>query len=928
MVVRTRISARLQPVAATLAAAPASTSQPPSRRTPSATSTSVPPSSSKSSTGRTKTKANAGERTAQATTSKASVTSVEAEAEAAYPETTTSYTSSKQRRGPTESPSEGWDGPPFKRCKQTHDNKVPSQVYTKTERRPETPEIKEELQELAVGDFEEEALQEEEVAQEELQEDVLEDELEDGQEDVQGDRQEDQELVVDKVEPIQERLIRCRIKNPMELHEIRINVARFLSRRDLRSCILVCEDWWQSFIPFLWRDLRPVYNSVLGNTNDYPQPKLMRKYGHYIRTFEYNGHTSVLQSMLAPDRYYNEPEFEGPLPLQNEADEQGWLYADEDVDADAGLALEESLSDFEERIERNRRVRLEKKEQTMLAKAANQRQNKISRFLNDNTDYRKRVCDHIERIIVTDKRSSRERGYHCRNWMRLIQVNQAHLRCLELTFMIRAPEVYRDLFTQLVTMEKLEELVLFGNDIETSKMKQFIETICMRLTRLELKHMRVDYDPLTNQYGQYVNNNPLPHLPGLKILSLFKISELSNPFVWKFIARCPNVTEFVFHAQWAADIKDFSRILTKKMSKVTHLGFWTPHVTDMDMSTIFKALPTIERLDIAACRFGLMATNHLSTKHPFTITYLDIRNCSQVTGAMIVRILGECRNLRTFMADCISAKDMVYNSLYQTWACIGLRELVIDIRGSPSDEVICRKVYQRLAELTCLEHLDISRTPGQSPSCPMIDGGYSNCVTLGLSSGLGELRTLVHMKRLVYRGIVHCDVGLAELIWMVKAWPLLGEIGGKLRPRKLGPFNPNINPKAHLEEQRADEQAASSSGDSSVPLATTTGAQALDASSTQPGTSAAGSTSTSAARPIHNPTQPQRPLQKTLSEQIPRLMAMELRRLKLNHRIKVIPHSEDKPTPEQRRRFRHLLNDSDEDEPGRFNHYPYRHDWW
>ncbi|KAF9983064.1 hypothetical protein BGZ65_002221 [Modicella reniformis] len=788
---------------------------------------------------------------------------------------------------------------------------------------PSTPGSENNSAEQQPEEEEEEKKEEEETQQ--LEHVPQEEEEEERTEDTEQVQQ-NQEPTVDVDELTRQKIFGCRATNPMELHEIRVNVARFLSRRDIRSCLLVCESWWESFSPFLWMELRPVNNNVLGGANDYPQAKLIRKYGHLIRTFEYNGHGTVLQAMLPNERPYTDVDIEWNKTREEGAEEESWLYADEDVDTEIPLDSNETLSEYEERIERNRNARMDKMTQFKRTKAANERQNRVSRFLNDNTDYRKRVCDHIEKLIFTEKRFSRERGCHYRNWIKLMQINQGQLRCLELTFMIRSAEAYRDIFEQILALENLEELVLVGNDMESSKMKRFMENIGVKLTRLELRHMRVDYDPFTNHSGQFVANNPLPVLTKMKSLSLVRLSELSNAFVWKILAQCPNVVELDFRAQWSVNIKEFSALLSTKMPNITHLGFSIPRLVDMDLVNIFKALPTIEKLDVAGSEFGMMAINHLLGKNPFTISYVDLRNCSNLKGHMILRILGECRNLRSFMADSISANDMVNNTLYSySWACIGLRELVLDIRGDPKDEETCRKIYRHLSQLTCLEHLDIT-----------------------------------------------------ELLWMVKAWPLLGEIGGKLKPRKVSQYNPNVHPKEDpieglIGHPPTDSHSRShcvcprTSQDGNTTLCscaagnqvnpheattssstTTTGASSSSpaaSTSSQLTTSSAATSnsdnfhtrlpvwgiSASADRGIYGEMPPgTRYVQRVKSEPLPRLMTIELRRLKLNHQIKVIPHNEDKLTTEQRKRFKHLFNDSEDEEPDRGRpHQPdtrYRYD--
>ncbi|KAF9997311.1 hypothetical protein BGZ79_008992 [Entomortierella chlamydospora] len=45
------------------------------------------------------------------------------------------------------------------------------------------------------------------------------------------------------------------VESPLGLPEIRSLIAEYLLRRDLTQCVLVCKDWYESFLPFLWSQL-------------------------------------------------------------------------------------------------------------------------------------------------------------------------------------------------------------------------------------------------------------------------------------------------------------------------------------------------------------------------------------------------------------------------------------------------------------------------------------------------------------------------------------------------------------------------------------------------------------------------------------------------------------------------------------------------
>ncbi|KAG0297324.1 hypothetical protein BGZ96_006888 [Linnemannia gamsii] len=720
------------------------------------------------------------------------------------------------------------------------------------------------------------------------------------------------EVLTERQQEERQQLLSNRATNPLDLPEIRSNIARFLTRRDLRSCLLVSEGWWQSFHPALWANLRPVYRNVLGGTNDYPSAKVMHKYSHLIRTFEYNGHGTVLTSMVSSvhSQYKNE-ELEWRRSQEEEEAEESWAYIDEDVTVDGEVAmdLDETLAEFERRIERRRNERLARKASMQDVIAANKRQNKVSRFLNDDVNYSKRYCRQLERVILTDKRFSREWGCHYKYWLRLMQQNSETLRALELHYAIRSLDALRDFYTGAFALENVQDLVLVDNDIDAQKTKLFLETVCPRLRRLELRKVRIEFGPFPNQPAA-PTDCAIVAMPLMRSLTLNQVHARSSTFGLDFLKMCPGLVELDFRPQWGMVVKTFTDALAEKLPSLTHLSFRMQGLSDLDVSSMIKGVPELQKLDISGCVFGMMAANNLTTRHLLSVTYLDIRSCALVTGTLIQRVLGECRNLRVFLADHIRAKDVVNNSVYPDWACIGLKELTVDIRGCPGDRETTMKVYRQLAALGCLEYLDISRTTASE--IPVTDTeGNANCLTFGLDKGLRLLKTLRHLHTLIFRGISNNEVGLVELQWMALAWPRLRSLGGKLIERKVSRFNPCVHPNAAMAAPgnalgtSGSNYIASRTGTSFGPRGNSTGAGDLGS---RLGAGAG-------ARTNANGDQVEK---RVIVESPADLLATTLRRLNLHRRIQVVAHPEDKiAVAARKKRKLMLVGDSSDEERDR-----------
>ncbi|KAF9130747.1 hypothetical protein BGW39_002704 [Mortierella sp. 14UC] len=747
--------------------------------------------------------------------------------------------------------------------------------------------------------------------------------------------QQEDEVLTETQQQERQQLLSNRATNPLDLHEIRSNIARFLTRRDLRSCVLVSEGWWQSFHPVLWKDLRPVYKNVLGGMNDYPSAREMHKNSHLIRTFEYNGHGTVLPSMVpSVHSQYKNAKMEWRKSRAEEEAEESRAYVDEDVitDRDMSMDLDESLTEFERRIESRRDERLAQKARMQDIIAANKRQNEVSRYLNDDTDYSKRFCHQLERLILTEKRFSRDWGCHYRYWLRLMNLNSETLHALELHYAIRSLDALRDIYTAVFALENLRELVLVDNDIDAQRSKVFLETVCPRLRKLELKKVRIEFGPFPNPLAAPTDCAIMP-MPQMKSLVMNQVHTRSNAFGLDFLKMCPNLVELDFRPQWGMVVKTFTETLAEKLPALTHLSFRMQGLSDLELSSMIKAVPELQKLDISGCVFGMMAANNLTTRHLLSITYLDIRSCMQVTGMLIQRVLGECRNLKEFMADHIRAKDIVNNSIYPDWACIGLRKLTIDIRGCPQDRELTMKVYRRLAALECLEYLDISRATGIEKG-PTDTEGHTNILTLGLDHGLKILRTLRHLHTLIFRGISDNDFGLVELRWMVLAWPRLGNLGGKLRTRKSLQYNPGLHPyTANAVPENASSTTGSSSGDHSAATSGTDSRPDARSVGGDPGPSArsapATATSFLAASGVNSSIGNQaggagtgangaQSEKRVLTDAPAGHLDATLRKLNLHHRIQVVPHPEDNISAAARKRRKFMLvGDSSDEERDR-----------
>ncbi|KAG0023886.1 hypothetical protein BGZ81_007900 [Podila clonocystis] len=767
-------------------------------------------------------------------------------------------------------------------------------------------------------------------------------------------------------------------------------------------------------MPYLWMDMRPVYRSVLGSPNDYPHPRLMRKYSHYIRSFEYNGHGGGNGSARTNSKLPPYPEIAWRQTDREEAELDSWTYVDDDaIDDDededdlkgnCDSWRKETLSEYEDRIEARRIARESQAYNTSQARELNKARNIASKILNDTTDYRNRTCNKLESLILTDTRVSKERGCYYKNWIKLISQNKETLKAFELRYAILSNEVFAEVFNMVMSLPHLTELVLYRNAIVAQKVVPFLETLGTRLQRLELNMVRVDAPALPPALAERpVGTEPFV-MSKLKILSLIQLQGTNAVFPMQLIKRCPNLESLTLKStMFQIPAQGLTELLTKDLPHLTQLSLHSSGMSDLDVSTIVKSVDKLQKLDIANMIFGLMSTNNLTDRHHSALEHLDIRGCTLISSTMMQRILAECRTLKRFLADTIQAKDVAHNHVYPAWACTGLRELTLDFRGNPTDRETSNRVYQQLSQLVCLEYLDISRH-GHSPNDtfgavdnrnnnnnnnnvrnPMYNNGnlynpfnnnnqnnhnhnnsYNNhnntnnsnnsnnnnanttnkdkakdsepsCLTLCLDSGLKDLRTLVHLKKFIFRGLKTSGFALVELKWCAKAWPRLEEIGGKLRRKRVPRYNfnyplPKLPPTSKITNPSEDTEQDGAVVDTGDGNSTRTGEgmdflddlemesddffpvinnvridsmEALTKLTEQNKREIAAAFRAGRQRQAVKLTTPNN------------YLAIQLRRLKLHTRIRVVHHPEDKVSAEDRRRTKYFFNESSDDENDR-----------
>lgn len=257
-------------------------------------------------------------------------------------------------------------------------------------------------------------------------------------------------------------------------------------------------------------------------------------------------------------------------------------------------------------------------------------------------------------------------------------------------------------------------------------------------------------------------------------------------------------------------------------------------VSDKQVAILLdRAGDTMERLALGNVRVG--STTFRSMGRFFdSVVDLDLRLCSNVTGDMIQQVLASCPGLKSVAADSIHASDIVDGD---PWVCLDLQSwtVFIDLSvaspssrpSSSSSSSDCRSqgsgrqqqqahnrhqgqkgklkaygrnnrnnekqqdddlqqllqqcVFERLSNLTRLEHLDLDR------HYPLTGRAALKAVeTLDwrLRKGLDKLVTLIRLTTVCLSSHQTMNMSKSAAVWMIEHWLHLEVVRGRLGERK------------------------------------------------------------------------------------------------------------------------------------------------
>ncbi|KAG0045426.1 hypothetical protein BGZ83_009353 [Gryganskiella cystojenkinii] len=199
-----------------------------------------------------------------------------------------------------------------------------------------------------------------------------------------------------------------------------------------------------------------------------------------------------------------------------------------------------------------------------------------------------------------------------------------------------------------------------------------------------------------------------------------------------------------------------------------------------DLLIVLEFCAALRNLDLEQTSFGIESWQMLQQGLPQSLAMLktlSIRNCNNVTGALVYSILCSLPSLEVFRGNYIRDTDFLQTN--RSWVCAGLKELHLVFFACEKNPTSTRlAVLDHLSTLSLLEVLDmdptnikhrINNVDSADPSFAVSRRSYMN-FTLDL--GLDKLKTLGRLRVVNGPGLTHWGVEV------MKHWPQLHRLEG------------------------------------------------------------------------------------------------------------------------------------------------------
>ncbi|KAF8950283.1 hypothetical protein BGZ46_004622 [Entomortierella lignicola] len=509
----------------------------------------------------------------------------------------------------------------------------------------------------------------------------------------------------------------------MENPEVRFYVAQYLNTRDLASATLVCKNWKTTFTPFLYAIVDWHTSTISGSASALKKQVSSQKYADHVREMTLHINLpSRINVIVGPNSFTRLEKIKLKYPGYRA---ELWKWTTNFLSRNPGL-------------------------------------------IDLHLDFRSDKDPFSREYVETLSRSC------------------SRLKKLHISQGVWDPQDMRLLFRNMG--ETLEELSLNRISLHSHIAKS-------KKTKGNITDMWLSIQ--------------LPKVKTLTLLDL-KIPTLQQINI---IDMCLDIRSLYWHIELKYDFPLLvSKILAARCSKVVKLKLSGIRLSDSDLATVMEGIqPGLSEISLSESYFGGLALKPLLRKQAASLTRLSIVCHGTLSSAMAQRILTTCPHLVEFSVELIKAQDILgitendsssdedgeedekenggegedegEEEEMKDWVCtklVSFSAFICGLRGKPLDWH--RGVYRQISRLERLEELYVC--PGTEfkdlvPPYIFKDKAIWDGLKVQRAAGLEKLSTLKELKEFSFIDLEQ-EIEEDDVRWMIKSWPKLEGVYGKL----------------------------------------------------------------------------------------------------------------------------------------------------
>lgn len=588
----------------------------------------------------------------------------------------------------------------------------------------------------------------------------------------------------------------------MDLPEIRTHLAYFLNHKDTAACAMVCRDWHQSFVAYIWHT--GCFDRKA--TEKRPPKTAMVKNGYFVRVMimetvdrveEYLQYCPNIEKI-----FFRFPEINGRSVAAYGTDEDGEVYVRDEVDFEIEA---DQIADEIEEI-RNQlwrpvaRLVLQSPKLTEMHFCPNSPTPSAS-FLkrvsmqkaitgpakgsNNNEQGDQHQQTNGSLFSPNTYRAFKRVGFYRQEfdeaqspWLMLFLS-----RCKEVKLLETRHNLPLGPFTDVAPFLSPEEWsfpLTASLDLARIVGLSSLQQIHL-LTRMpELKSLEFELKSL-----EFALEDSLPVL------------EIVDPFCAAISQHCPLLQVFSFAVTPSQSLTEAQQV---QVIEAPQMAIRKLCLEGFDFGLEPVAMPSSHP------HLKISAFDRLLDRFALSLTALDLNRCFRVSSKHTQKILTSCPNLkhcvllglhvsdilglpRTDLPDQQGSEEGVLARTHgegKDWVALKLKGLSVYICGlKDSPPTVHAQVFARLARLTRLQRLNVGNSGGLRFHEFRQGGWRQDGLDCRLRSGLGQLAALTQMQEFSMIGL-HQQLEVEDVEWMVQHWRGLQKVTGKLMSPNAG----------------------------------------------------------------------------------------------------------------------------------------------